>query len=250
MGEVKEMNKYDAIKNEITEIVNEGDILLEAIRLNDKKEINDLSYFISRYEMWYTKALCIVKQLLSDRLEDFTLLYKDDKRKQLDTSTYTVSDALRGLSNSTHRYGPHTARLCVLRQINMVQSCLETFDKKIFDIQNILQADIFDSEIESAKHLLKKGFYRASGAICGVIIEKHFAGVCTDHNITVTKKNPTIADYNDVLKDNVYDTVEWRKVQYLGDIRNLCDHKKDREPTKEEVEDLIAGTERIIKTIF
>ena len=66
----------------------------------------------------------------------------------------------------------------------------------------------------------------------------------------IKKKSPTIADYNDVLKDNVYDTVEWRKVQYLGDARNLCGHKKDREPTKDEVEELISGTERIIKTIF
>ena len=64
------------------------------------------------------------------------------------------------------------------------------------------------------------------------------------------KKNPTIADFNDALKDNAYDVVEWRRIQRLGDIRNLCDHSKDREPTKDEVEELISGTERTIKTVF
>ena len=60
----------------------------------------------------------------------------------------------------------------------------------------------------------------------------------------------SIADFNDAFKDNVYDTVEWRRIQRLGDIRNLCDHNKDREPTKEELDELIGGTERAIKTIF
>ncbi len=48
----------------------------------------------------------------------------------------------------------------------------------------------------------------------------------------------------------VYDIVNWRFIQHLGDIRNLCDYNKDREPTKEEVEELINGTEKVIKTIF
>lgn len=42
----------------------------------------------------------------------------------------------------------------------------------------------------------------------------------------------------------------WRKIQHLGDIRNLCDHNKDREPKNEEVEELIAGVETVIKTVY
>ena len=54
-----------------------------------------------------------------------------------------------------------------------------------------------------------------------------------------------------MLKDNdVIDTPTWRFIQHLGDLRNLCDHNKDRVPKKEEVDDLIAGVVKIIKTIF
>jgi hypothetical protein len=74
--------------------------------------------------------------------------------------------------------------------------------------------------------------------------------VCKNRNIDIKKKNPTIADYNDALKDAAYDTIEWRKIQRLADLRNLCDHNKDREPTREEIEELVSGTEKIIKTIF
>jgi len=49
---------------------------------------------------------------------------------------------------------------------------------------------------------------------------------------------------------SVIDTPMWRFIQHLGDIRNLCDHNKDRDPTKEEVEDLISGVQKVIKTLF
>lgn len=133
---------------------------------------------------------------------------------------------------------------------NLISSKLAEYKTTLSQIQATLQADIFDSEIESAKHLLKRGFLRAAGAVCGVLIEKHLACVCKNRSIVIKKKNPTIVDYNDALKDIAYETIEWRKIQVLGDIRNLCDHSKDKEPTKDEVEELIAGTERIIKTVF
>ena len=82
------------------------------------------------------------------------------------------------------------------------------------------------------------------------ILEKHLSKVCDDNKIKIAKKEPTLSTYNDALKDNVYDTMEWRRMQRLGDLRNLCDHDKKKEPTKEEVEELILGTDRVIKTIF
>ena len=50
--------------------------------------------------------------------------------------------------------------------------------------------------------------------------------------------------------NNVVDIPEWRNIQRLADIRNMCDHHKGAEPTKENIEELIAGTDKMIKTIF
>jgi hypothetical protein len=33
-------------------------------------------------------------------------------------------------------------------------------------------------------------------------------------------------------------------------IRNLCDHHKDKEPSNDEVEELISGVEKVTKTLF
>lgn len=39
-------------------------------------------------------------------------------------------------------------------------------------------------------------------------------------------------------------------IGFLGDLRNLCDHKKSKEPTKDEIFKLIEGANEIIKTVF
>lgn len=243
--------KIEEMKTEIKSLSEKGKKLVDALeQASTETGVKDLGYFVSNYERWYTQTLSIVKHLIPDRCEDFIMLYKNEKRKELTYSTYTISDALRGTMSPTRNYGPSSAYTCMGRQWQMVNACYDSFDSKVKSIQIVLQADVFDSEIETAKHLCKMGFFRAAGAICGVIIEKHLAEVCKNRSLVPKKKSPTIADLNDILKDNAYDTIEWRRIQRLGDIRNLCDHNKDREPTKDEVEELISGTERITKTIF
>ena len=251
------MNKYDDIKVEIQELINEGNILMESLSnyYVDENSVDVTKpyvlkdYFFKNYESWYTKAHSAVKQILPDRIDDFSILYRNNRRSTLTAETYTSSDALLLLGDS-FSFAPNNAVSHLGRQVGMLIACLERFDSKIYDLHTLIEADVFDSEIESAKHLHKLGYLRAAGAICGVIIEKHFKGVADAHNIAIKKKNPTIADYNDKFKDVVYDTIEWRRIQRLGDLRNLCDHNKDRDPTADEVTELISGTERTIKTIF
>ena len=114
-----------------------------------------------------------------------------------------------------------------------------------------MQADLFDSEIQSAHELLKKGFLRASGAVSGVVLEKHLLQVSENHLLKISKKNPTINDLNELLKINeIIETPLWRQIQRLGDIRNYCDHNKEREPKKEEVLELIEGVEKLLKTLY
>ena len=67
----------------------------------------------------------------------------------------------------------------------------------------------------------------------------------------VPKNDPPIRDFNDLLKKaDVLDLAGWRKIQRLGDIRNLCDHNKHRESTEDDVIDLIDGVDSLSKTLF
>ncbi|MBY5639521.1 hypothetical protein HFO39_33050 [Rhizobium leguminosarum] len=59
--------------------------------------------------------------------------------------------------------------------------------------------------------------------------------VCARHQITLRKRDPSIAELNDALKTaSVADVAQWRFVQHLGDLRNKCDHQKVVDPSKED----------------
>lgn len=247
------MEKYEDIKKELKGLIENGEKLMNSINVSKNpitgiNETNDYLYFANNYEQWYSFAIRCVKVLLPERFDDFCTLYKNEKRKEINIATYTISDALKGVAKGKF-LGPVNAVKNVLGQVNILKACLESFDRKINNIQQLLQYDVFDNEVESAKHLLSKGFLRASGAICGVVIEKHLSIMCDNRGILINKKNPAISDYNNELKEQAYDIVSWRRIQHLGDIRNLCDHNKDREPKKEEIEDLISGVEWLLGTI-
>jgi hypothetical protein len=49
------------------------------------------------YQGWYSKSLRVVQQLLPDRYQEFCVQYKIEKRKEIDFTTYTISDYIIGL---------------------------------------------------------------------------------------------------------------------------------------------------------
>ena len=118
------------------------------------------------------------------------------------------------------------------------------------DITGHLFAELQDSELVAADQL-KKVSKRAAGALAGVVLERHLQRVTQNHRISIRKKSPSISDLNDPLKNaGVYDVPTWRKIQLLADIRNLCAHQKNREPTDDEVDEIISGVNWVIKSIF
>lgn len=221
-----------------------------------KVHMDELPDFKNAYQSWYSECLVLIKQLLPDRLNDFVRLYEKPKgRKDIGFENYRIEDALQGLQIT--RYGHEviadrkSAITHLEQQVAILNSIKGRFESSLYDIRQLVQADLLDSELDAARELLKHKFMRAAGAIAGVVLEKHLHEVCVAHNIKLTKKHPTIADLNDALKNAaVIETPPWRFHQHLADIRNLCDHNKKAEPTVDQVNDLIEGVAKVTKTVF
>ena len=213
--------------------------------------------FDTTYQQWYSEALALIRQLLPDRLEDFVHHYNKPKsRKTISSESYRIEDCLQGLT-VTNRYsdekivGPDAAIPHFEQQLSILRAVKARFASSLFDIRQLVMADLFDSELDAARELMKKGFFRAAGAVAGVVLEKHLVQVRTNHRLPVTRKMPTISNLNNQLKDaGVVDLPRWRSVQHLADIRNLCDHDKSSEPTEEQVADLIVGVDKTLKTLY
>lgn len=271
MADITNLEKY---KTDLARLLKTGNKLLMAIQNESKTEgfqmqakkqlgkdfdeyIKGLPDFKDKYQQWYSESLIVIKQLLPDRTNDFIRLYeKSSKRKDISYENYVVEDYLQGLTitrgwEKEVVVDTSAAIPKFSQQLNILKSVEARFESSLFDIIQLVQADLFDSELDAAKELNKNKFMRGAGAIAGVVLEGHLSQVCTSHKLTILKKNPTISTFNDLLKDNsAIDVATWRFIQHLGDIRNKCDHKGTSEPTKEEVNELIDGVEKIIKTVF
>ena len=217
--------------------------------------IRALPSFKEEYQPWYSESKALVRQLLPDRLSDFTRYYEKPKsRKDITSENYTIEDYLQNLTirrSGSTVVGPDAAIPRFRQQLSIVKSIQGRFRSSLFVIRQLAQADLFDTELDAAKELAKNKFNRAAGAVAGVVLERHLSEVCANHKVTVKKNTPHISDLNDALKNaSVIDTPQWRSIQYLGDLRNLCTHDKESDPTAGQVGDLLEGVTKVTKTIF
>lgn len=243
------MTKREAIHKELSALYNEGAELAVAFQ---KKEDKQFQY---DYQRWYTKAVKAVASLAQDRYAEFRGYYEvDPKRKSLGYGTYVIQDFLKGVAPGGYQYEGFDTRAqvltCFFNQLTILLSIEERVDSVLSNIEGELYAELQDSEVVVARQLAKVSL-RAAGALVGVVIEGHLQKIASAHEVKLAKKNPTIADLNDPLKAaSVIDTPAWRKISFLADLRNICSHKKDVEPTKEQVEELIQGAEWLTKNVF
>lgn len=171
-----------------------------------KKLLKTLPSFHEKYQSWYSEAKVLIKQLLPDRLSNFVRHYEKPKpRKKIDFESYRIEDYLQGLKTTRGWekevvVEPSAAIPQFRQQLAILESIKPRFNSSLFEIQQLVQADLFDSELESAKELAKNKYLRAAGAVAGVVIESHLAQVCQDHAIKFRKKHLTISDFNDELK--------------------------------------------------
>ncbi|SMC00219.1 conserved hypothetical protein [Hymenobacter roseosalivarius DSM 11622] len=158
-----------------------------------KEYIKKIIPFKDEYQSWYSESLVIIKQLLPDRLSDFIKLFEKPKtRKAIEYGNYVIEDFLQNLIVTTSyrekKVGPEAAISQFEQQLNILKSVERRFESSLFDIKQLVQADLFDSELDAAKELNKNKFSRGAGAVAGVVLEKHLAQLLINHNLKISKK--------------------------------------------------------------
>jgi hypothetical protein len=263
-------SNMDAYKQALERLVRLGDEMVLDLQIRHRESQGDLppqlleakkefgGAFESKYQNWYTEATAVIRQLTPERSDEFRALYEGDpRRKDINLSSYAIRDWLVGIragSDLLTREKLFDDFAAVTMRFQTQQSILKSaavrFDSRLYNIKQLLQADLFDSELDAATELKKNGYLRAGGVITGVVLETHLAQVCQAHGLKTRKRNPTISDYNDLLKQaEVVDIPQWRFIQRLADIRNLSAHKKQREPTEDEIEEMLEGVDKTVKTL-
>ena len=66
--------------------------------------------------------------------------------------------------------GPDAVIPLFRQQLAIIKAVKARFESSLFDLRQLVQADLFDSDLEAAKELAGKNFTTAAGALAGVAL--------------------------------------------------------------------------------
>ena len=106
----------------------------------------------------------------------------------------------------------------------------------LMSIKNLIQADVFDSELEQADELLSNGYQLPAAVIAGVVLETALRDMCAQQNISIGKLDKMNSD---LAKSGKYNKLTQKKITALADIRNSAAHGKINEFSELDVKGMI-----------
>jgi hypothetical protein len=112
-------------------------------------------------------------------------------------------------------------------------------------LRNLVQAEVFTSELEQAEELLKSGYATAAAVIAGVVLETTLRDLCSTHELehgSLNKMN------DDLAKAGAYNATQKKRITALAAIRNSAAHGKPEEFTKDDVKGMVEDIERFLAT--
>jgi len=111
--------------------------------------------------------------------------------------------------------------------------------------KSIVQAEVFDTELEQAQELLNSGYYVAAAIIACVVLETTLRELCDREDIQYSKLDKMNSD---LAKAGVYNKIVQKQITVHAGIRNSAAHGNKNEFTKEDVEQMLPAIEQFLVT--
>ena len=114
-------------------------------------------------------------------------------------------------------------------------------------VKNLVQAELFDDELEQAKELLKNDYYVAAAVIAGAVLETRMRELCKEKEVAIGKLNKM---NDDLTKNGIYTSLIQKQITALAAIRNSAAHGKYDEFSKDDVVNMIKQIETLLAYNF
>lgn len=138
------------------------------------------------------------------------------------------------------------------RLVSILRACLDDLNNGfLISFKQIIQAEVFDSELEQATYFLNENYKIPAAVIAGVVLETAIKELCINNGIDIYlpdgKREKKLEKLNeDLTKSGIYPLNQQKKVTYYADIRNNAAHGKPENFDAEDVRDMIKGIEKLL----
>lgn len=110
-------------------------------------------------------------------------------------------------------------------------------------VKTLVQAELFDSELEQASELLTSGYKGPAAVVAGVVLETALKDLCTQNSIPHAKLDKMNSD---LAKAGLYNKLQQKKITALADIRNSAAHGDWGSFNEDEAKEMIRDVERFL----
>jgi hypothetical protein len=117
----------------------------------------------------------------------------------------------------------------------------------LFNLRNLVEAEVFDDFLEQAEHLLSSGYFQAAAVIAGCVLEDGMRKLCVKYAVNVSP-NPKLDQMNsDLAKAGAYNKLVQKRVTALADVRNKAAHGHWTQFARSDVQEMLSGVRRFIE---
>ncbi|MFH1818550.1 MAG: DUF4145 domain-containing protein [Pseudomonadota bacterium] len=110
-------------------------------------------------------------------------------------------------------------------------------------VRNLVQAEVFSTELEQARELLAAGYRVPAAVICGVVLETNLRSLCEAHGLATGKLDKMNAD---LAKAGQYNSLVQKRITALAAIRNSAAHGNSAEFDDTNVRSMIEDVEKLV----
>jgi hypothetical protein len=110
-------------------------------------------------------------------------------------------------------------------------------------LRNLVEAEVFSTELEQARELLDAGYRAPAAVICGVVLETNIRRLCSARSVPIGKLDKMNAD---LAKAGQYNALVQKRITALAAIRNSAAHGNETEFGKADVKAMIEEVERLV----
>jgi hypothetical protein len=219
------------IQKRLEYLINQG----EEISVQSYGNTNGFMNFSQEAKDLYTQWLVSSKSLLK--------LICDDK-KAIHYELFLSAE------NKVHSV--ETPPLILKRLLSILRATFDDMNSGcLTSYKQLIQADVFDSELEQAKHFLDSGYKVASAVTAGVVLETAIKELAKNNEIDIYQEGSTKSKKLDALNSelknaNVYNALQHKQILTLAHIRNKAAHGEVEEFNENDVQNMIRDIESFL----
>ncbi len=219
------MNADDKIVARLQELVSLGERVLGTRRSPGQNVIGDSRVDGELAHQWATSTLNLLERVFGK-----------------DSSHYSRFDEA---TSKVLTYSP------AVRAMGILRAALDDFQGGyLFDVRQLIHAEVFDEFLEQAQHLLESGYHQPAAVVAGCILEDGLRKLCDQNNVTPSDK-PKLDTMNaDLAKAGVYNKLKQKQITAFADLRNKAAHGQWDQFTKDDVSQMIDGIRTFMESHY